>query len=322
MEAAPELVATQDATASGVVSGTQVREIALNNRVWTQLMTLVPGVSDSNSTDQYYVGATNPFGGSATNTTGFQINGGRREENSFLVDGMDNIDRGSNLTLLAFPSVDSISEFRIVRGVYDAELGRSGSAQINVITRSGTSDIHGGVYEFFRNDKLNANNFFNNRSSVIRPFLRYNDFGGTVGGPVYIPRLYPQRDKTFFFFSEEARRVITYTNATAIVPTAAMQGGVFTHPVCVNWANLNGVVGSCSAYGTTIPSGSISPVAAAYVKDIYSKFPAPNSPTPFNAVFNLAQRDQFPRGHDQDRPFLRHQAVDQRQVPAGQHPHN
>src|ERR1022692_4158474 len=197
VEAAADLVST-NAVATGVVTGTQMRELPLNNRVWTQLMVTQPGVSDSNNADQYYVGVTSPFGGSSTNTTGFQVNGGRREENNFQVDGMDNVDRGSNLTLLSFPSVDSIAEFRILRGVYDAELGRSAGAQINVVTRSGTSDIHGGVYEFFRNDKLNANNFFNNRSLVARPLLRYNNFGGTVGGPVYIPKLYQQRDKTFF----------------------------------------------------------------------------------------------------------------------------
>ena len=290
VEAAPLQVNMQDAVASGVVTGTQVRELTMNNRVWEQLLTLVPGVSDSNSTDQYYVGATNPFGGSATNTTGFQINGGRREENNFLVDGMDNMDRGSNLTLLSFPSVDSISEFRIVRGVYDPELGRSGSAQVNIVTRSGTSGLHGGVYEFARNNVLNANQWYNNATGVARPILRYNDFGGTIGGPVYIPHVYEQRDKTFFFFSEEARRTLLYSTATATgVPTAGMMSGTFPNPVCTNWTNTNGVAGACASYGTQIPGTSINPIAAAYVKDIYNKFPAINagtSSTP-NIVSNL-----------------------------------
>jgi hypothetical protein len=288
VEAAPLQVNMEDAVAAGVVTGTQVRELTMNNRVWEQLVILVPGVSDSNNTDQYYAGATNPFGGSATNTVGFQINGGRREETNFQVDGMDNMDRGSNLTLLSFPSVDAISEFRIVRGVYDPELGRSGGAQVNVLTRSGTSDLHGGVYEFFRNNVLNANQFFNNAATpaVPRPILRYNDFGGTIGGPVYIPHVYEQRDKTFFFVSEEARRVINYSTATATgVPTPGMLTGNFLHPVCTNWTNTNGVPGACAAYGTQI--SSINPIAAAYIKDIYSKFPPINSGT-FNIVSNLA----------------------------------
>lgn len=277
VEAAAQQVNTQDAVAVGVVNGTQVREIAMNNRVWTQLITLVPGVSDSNSTDQYYVGATNPMSSTATNVTGFQINGGRREENNFVVDGMDNVDRGSNLTLLSFPSVDSISEFRIVRGVYGADLGRGAGAQVNVITRSGTSGLHGGVYEFFRNDFLNANNYFNNLNKVAVPKLRYNDFGGTIGGPVYIPRIYEHRDKTFFFFSEEARRVVTYSNTSATVPTPSMLQGTFANPVCTRWAFVNGAIGNCAATGTQI--SAIDPVAAAYIKDIYSKFPAPQSGT-------------------------------------------
>jgi hypothetical protein len=290
VEATSQQVNLEDAVASGVVSGTQVRELSLNNRVWEQLITLVPGVSDSNSTDQYYVGATNPFGGSATNTLGFQINGARREENNFLVDGMDNVDRGSNLTLLSFPSVDTISEFRIVRGVYNPELGRSGGAQINVVTRSGTSTLHGGIYEFFRNDYLNANNYFNNLNNVARPKLRYNDFGGTFGGPVWIPKIYEQRNKTFFFISEEARRVVTYTNTTAIAPTPGMMAGNFLHPVCTNWVITNGIIGSCISYGTTVTN--ISPVAAAYVKDIYSKFPPINSGT-FNILSTLRNINNF-----------------------------
>jgi hypothetical protein len=291
VEASAQQVNVQNAVAAGVVNGTQVREIAMNNRVWTQLITLVPGVSDSNSTDQYYVGATNPMGSTATNVTGFQVNGGRREQNNFLVDGMDNVDRGSNLTLLSFPSVDSIAEFRIVRGVYDPDLGRSGGAQINVITRAGTSSLHGGLYEFFRNDKLNANNFFNNLNKVVRPKLRYNDFGGTVGGPVYIPHIYEQRNKTFFFFSEEARRVVTYSNVSAVVPTPAMMQGNFVHPVCTSWTFVNGSPGACASTGTQIPTASIDPVAAAYIQDIYSHFPAPQSG--FNLLSTLHNISNF-----------------------------
>ncbi len=290
VQAAAQQVNMQDATATGVVTGTQVRQLSLNNRVWEQLLTLVPGVSDSNNADQYYVGATSPFGGSSTNTLGFQVNGGRREENNFQVDGMDNVDRGSALTLLSFPSVDAISEFRIVRGVYDPELGRSAGAQVDVVTRSGTSSLHGGAYEFFRNDYLNANNYFNNASGVARPRLRYNDFGGTLGGPVYIPKLYEHTDKTFFFMSEEARRVVVYSTSTAIAPTPGMMTGTFAHPVCTSWANVNGAPGACSAYGTTI--ANIDPIAQAYIKDIYSKFPAINSGT-FNIVSNLRNIDNF-----------------------------
>lgn len=287
-------VDTQSATAAGVISGTQLRELSLNSRNYAQLVLLVPGASDSGNADQIFPGATAPIG---TNLVSFQINGNRREENNWQVDGADNVDRGSNLTLLSFPSVDAISEFRVVRGAYDAESGRSAGAQINVITRSGTADIHGGVYEFFRNDILNANSFFNNAANPVikRPVLRYNDFGGTIGGPVWIPKIYQQRNKTFFFFSDEARRIVTYSNPTATVPYSGMANGQFQHPVCIQWNYVNGTPGTCASYGTSIPTGNINPIAAAYVKDLFSKFPAPNAPSisPFASTATLANIFNF-----------------------------
>src|SRR5579859_4010984 len=288
-------VDTQSATATGVISGLQLRELSLNSRNYAQLVLLVPGASDSGNADQIFPGATAPVG---TNLMTFQINGGRREENNWQVDGADNVDRGSNLTLLSFPSIDAISEFRVVRGAYDAESGRSAGAQVNVITRSGTSDLHGGAYEFFRNNVLNANSFFNNAANPVvpRPVLRYNDFGGTIGGPVWIPKIYEQRNKTFFFVSEEARRIVTYSNPTATVPYSGMANGQFNHVVCTQWANSNGTAGPCTAYGTSIPTGSVNPIAAAYVKDLFSKFPTPNAATassPFTDITTLGNTFNF-----------------------------
>ncbi|HEX8836300.1 MAG TPA: carboxypeptidase-like regulatory domain-containing protein [Candidatus Acidoferrum sp.] len=295
VEASALQVDTQSATATGVISGLQLRELSLNSRNYAQLVLLVPGASDSGNADQIFPGATAPIG---TNLMTFQINGNRREENNWQVDGADNVDRGSNLTLLSFPSIDAISEFRVVRGVYDAESGRSAGAQVNVITRSGTSDLHGGLYEFFRNDDLNANSFFNNTTTPVVPRsrLRYNDFGGTVGGPVWIPKIYEQRDKTFFFVSEEARRIVTYSNPTATVPYSGMTSGQFNHVICTQWANSNGVAGPCTAYGTSIPASSIDPVAAAYVKDLFSKFPLPNlarAANPFAYIASLGNTFNF-----------------------------
>jgi len=194
-------VETQSTQAAGLVTGTQVRELALNGRNWEQLLTLTPGVNDAGNADQLYVGNFAPQG---TNLVGFSVNGGRREENNYMLDGADNIDRGGNLTLLSFPSVDSIAEFRVIRGQYDPEYGRAASGQINVITRSGTASLHGNLYEFWRNDALNARPFASLYPVVTPhiPYLRYHDFGGTLGGPVWIPKIYEQKNKTFFFFSE------------------------------------------------------------------------------------------------------------------------
>lgn len=276
VEANAAQVETQTPQAAALISGTQVRELALNGRNWEQLITLSPGASQADNNDQIYVGAFAPQG---TNLVAFSLNGGRREHNNFMIDGADNVDRGSNLTLLSFPSVDSISEFKVVRGQYDPELGRADSGQINAITRSGTSSLHGNVYEFFRNDALNARPFASKYPVLTPhiPYLRYHDFGGTIGGPVWIPKIYEQKNKTFFFFSEEARRNLTYTNASALVPTSGMLQGQFAHPVCAVFDANNACVANASSYVTSLPVTD--PVAKAYITDIFSKFPAPNNGT-------------------------------------------
>ena len=271
VEANPLQVELQSATATGLINGVQIRELALNTRNYEQLVTLLPGVSSSQATDQLYVGNFSPIG---TNVVSFSIGGARTSENNWTIDGADNVDRGSNLTLLSFPSVDSIAEFKVLRGAYDPEFGRSGGAQVNVVTRSGTNLFHGTGYEFFRNDWLNANNFFNKRFTdpakvLPRPPLRYNNFGWNLGGPVILPG-YNGHNKTFFFFGEEFRRVITYGNPTATVPTAAERAGTFSHTVCVAFlAN-----GTCGTNGTQITA--FSPVAAGYLKDIFNGLPLPN----------------------------------------------
>ncbi len=262
----------QTSTAAGLISGTQVRELALNNRNYVQLVALMPGVTTGFASDQIEIGVASFTG--LSNQVNVSINGNRPTQNNWTIDGADNVDRGANLTLLTYPSVDSIAEFKVLRGQYDPEFGRSSSGEINVITRSGESKFHGGVYEFFRNDVLQANNFFSNANGIPRPPLRYNDFGGTIGGPVYIPGHYnSDKNKTFFFFSEEARRIITYTPFNGIVPSIAERSGTFSTPVCtaVNSA------GACTAQTTQI--SAINPAAAAYIKDIFSKLPQPQNLT-------------------------------------------
>lgn len=258
----------QSAQAQTVISGTQIRELPLNTRNYEQLVSLMPGVSTGVASDQLYVGASNPVG--TSNQINFSINGSRPTQNTWNIDGADNVDRGANLTLLAYPSIDSIAEFSVQRSSYNAEFGRSSSGQINVITTAGTNQFHGDVYEFFRNDVLDANTYLNNRNHIKIPPLRYNDFGGTVGGPIW-------HDRTFFFFSEEVRRVITYTNFLASVPSQAELKGDLSAsptPVCVQWSAPGG---TCLQQGTQVTN--ISPAAQAYLTDIYNKLPAPNDPT-------------------------------------------
>lgn len=283
-------VETETATQAGLISGTEVHELPLTTRNFAQLTQLMPGVSNSSTVDTMYIGTTLP--GGTTATIPFYINGERNSSTYWTIDGADNIDRGSDLTLLNYPSVDAIEEFKVLRGNYDPEYGRSGGAQVTVVTKSGTNAFHGSLYEYFRNDVLQANNFFNNLSKVARPPLRYNDFGYTIGGPVYIPHVYNEKkEKTYFFFSQEIRRVITYGTVSALVPTAGMKVGNFSAPVCTAFdAN-----GNCTATGMTI--SNINPTAAAYIKDIWNNVPTPNQPgtantlnTPLRNVFDANQQ--------------------------------
>src|SRR5947209_9273141 len=161
VEASPVAVETTTPQASTIINGDQARELSLNNRNWVQLITLAPGVSNDLA-DQVYVGTSNPAG--QANTMNIAVNGARSAQNTYTVDGADVTDRGSNITIQACPSVDSISEFRVQRNLFPAESGRSGGGQINVVTRSGGDKFHGSGYEFLRNEKLNANDFIANRN--------------------------------------------------------------------------------------------------------------------------------------------------------------
>jgi hypothetical protein len=266
-----ELGATANAN---TIEGTQVRELALATRNYEQLVGLMPGVT-ANSTDELYIGNSAPAGTAAT--LPYSVNGNRNSGNNWTIDGADNVDRGSNLTLMMFPSIDSIAEFKVERSLYTADTGRAGGAQVNVVTKSGTSQYHGDLYEFVRNNAFAANNWINNAQKVLVngsvqvPPLRWNNFGGTIGGPV--PIGHKDSHKTFFFFSEEARRIITYTTLNPTLPTQGMLQGTFSQPICLVYTT------SCQTTATQIPASSINPIAAEYIKDIYSKFPLPATNT-------------------------------------------
>ncbi len=280
-------------TASTLISGDQARELSLNNRNFVQLVALAPGVSN-NLDDQVYVGTVNPTG--QANTINISVNGGRSSQNTFTVDGADITDRGSNITIQAYPSVDSIGEFKVLRSLFAAESGRSGGGQVNIVTRSGTSEFHGSLFEFVRNEKLNANDFLLNQSTTNidsngkarRPPFRYNNFGGTIGGPIYIPRFGEGRgsavkklERTFFFFSEEIRRDIRYPLLSSTVPDANMRQGIFPIDICLraNAPTTNAANATCL---DILPAGqplsskaTINPVAQQYLNFIYNKLPLP-----------------------------------------------
>ncbi|WP_263411499.1 TonB-dependent receptor [Terriglobus tenax] len=251
----------ENATQAGLISETQIKELVTATRNYEQLVALQPGVSYTGG-DQLYVGNTNPVGGN--NLVSFSVNGARTSGNNWTVDGADNVDRGSNLNVLTYPSVDAIAEFRTLRGNYSAEYGRSASGQINVITKSGSNKFHGSLYEFVRNDIFNANTVLGKQAVPMAPRakLRYNDFGGTIGGPVW-------KDHTFFFYSQEVRRVITQAQIRHVgLPLSSELSGNFgAFQVCVG----RDASGNCTTYSNQVTN--ISPTAAAYIRDIYSKVP-------------------------------------------------
>ncbi len=188
-------VQTESAELSGVITNKQIDQLVLNGRNFTQLITLIPGVSNQTGQDEGTVGV---YG-----NVQFSVNGGRTEYNNWELDGGDNMDNGSNATLNTYPNVDAVAEVKVLTSNYGAQYGRNGSATVETITKSGTRDFHGDLFEFVRNEDFNARNFF----QPTRPSYKKNDFGYTVGGPVFIPKLYnTSRQKTFFFFSEEWRK--------------------------------------------------------------------------------------------------------------------
>src|SRR6185436_9362856 len=248
VEANPVAVELGTPTVSTVINGDQARELSLNNRNWVQLITLAPGVTNDLA-DQVYVGTTNPAG--QANTVNISVNGARSAQNTYTVDGADVTDRGSNITIQAYPSVDSIAEFKVQRSLFAAESGRSGGGQINVVTRGGGEQFHGSLFEFLRNEKLNANDFISNRAAAPafgresngdakRAPFRYNNFGGTIGGPIYVPRFgeggpaVKELKRTYFFFSEELRRDIRYPTLTGSVPDQNMRLGIFPMDICLS----------------------------------------------------------------------------------------
>jgi hypothetical protein len=301
-------------TAGTTINGDQVREIPINNRNFVQLVALAPGVSNDLS-DQVYVGTTNPEG--QANTINISVNGARSSQNTFTVDGADITDRGSNITIQAYPSVDSIGEFKVLRSMYPAESGRSGGGQVNIVTRSGTRDFHGSAFEFVRNEIFNANNFLANAVTTA-PFGRgdngkakrapfhYNNFGWTLGGPVYFLKFgerdkddsyFGRWDRTFFFFSEEFRRDSRFTAPiTTTVPTQSLRNGVFPMPVCIAPPGGACTGANILAANTPLPAVRYSPAALAYLTQIYNHLPLPNAvtaTTPFNLVSQLRNVSDF-----------------------------
>jgi len=257
----PNLENNQNST---TISNIQVNELALNTRNFAQLIELAPGVI-YNGPNELYPGMTTSTG--AASPSNFAIDGLQYAQITWLLDGSDILNHNGNNQTSVYPSVDSVNQIKIIRGGYGAEYGGAGSAQVVIVSKTGGSQFHGDLYYFFRNQVLNANSFFNLLASpqLPRPTLRYNDYGATLGGPIFFPHIYSKANsKTFFFFSEEIRRIGTAPTQTFTnYPTMPQTLGYFQHKTTQSVAVTN------SPYaGYNYKVATINATAQQYIKDL------------------------------------------------------
>src|SRR5665213_2118915 len=252
---------TDSSTMRDTVSAQSVQDLPLNGRNYITLVTGAPGAAAGPANS--ILSGTRPD--DRRQTSAVVANGQNETYNNHLVDGMDNNER-EQFSILFRPSIDSLEEVKIDTNAYPAEEGRAGGAVINLITKSGTNAFHGGAYEYFRNDKLNANDFFANSSGIGRAEFRQNQFGGSVGGPI-------RKNSTFFFGDIEILRLIQGKNT-----------GVLAAPTAFELANPGNFSDVCGKGGITcanvpaateiIPASQLDPVAVKYL----ALLPAANIP--------------------------------------------
>ncbi len=211
VQADAALTQTESSKLGEIIDNRKVEDLPLNGRDFAQLARLNPGVAVSG-------GGGGQQGGEG-NVSGFSSNGQRSTSNNFLVDGVDNNNYFAG-EAAQLPSIDSIQEFEVQTNTFAAEYGRNTGSVVNLVTKSGTNRLHGSVYEFFRNDALDARNFFN-KAEFPKSGLRLNQFGGTLGGPIV-------KNKTFFFLNYEGFRRRAGITRITNVPTLRQRAGHFS----------------------------------------------------------------------------------------------
>jgi hypothetical protein len=241
-------VQTESPEISFTITGKQITQLVLNGRNFSQLVTLSPGVVNQTNQDE---GETGVAG-----SVEYSMNGGRPQYNNWELDGASIMDNGSNSTLNVYPNVDAIAETQVLTSNYGAQYGRNASGTVQAQTKSGTEHLHGDVFEFLRNDAFNARNYF--ESSV--PTYKKHDYGFTIGGPVYIPKIYtPGLRRTFFFYSQEFRH-------------ENVPGSVFTQQVPSDTERTGNFSDLCPATGspvdtTNYPECPVNPSTGAYYQN-------------------------------------------------------
>ncbi|MBI1791364.1 MAG: TonB-dependent receptor [Acidobacteria bacterium] len=257
-------LSTSTSSVSTVIENKRILDLPLNGRNPFSLANLTPGVI--------------PGGGS----TGW-ISGGRNASSEVTIDGTSIILPENNVSILQLaytPSVDTIEEFSVITNSLAAEFGRTGGGVINVATRSGTNDFHGSAFEFLRNSRLDTNTWTNNRNGAKLASFQRNQFGGTFGGPVLIPRLYNGKNRSFFFFSEQSTRTRSQASATATVPIEPWLRGDFS-----DLRNGNGQLITVYDPQTAVDDGT--------GQSIFVRQPLPGNQVP-SSRFNPVARSLLP----------------------------
>jgi Carboxypeptidase regulatory-like domain/TonB-dependent Receptor Plug Domain len=278
-------VETEKAEVNEVITSKQVEETPLNGRNFVSMLTFAPGVSNQSGQDEALVGVKG--------SVKFSVNGGRVEYNTFSVDGADVLHagiHGSESTLVVYPSLDAINEMKVLTSNYGAQYGRSASGTILVDTKTGGSTLHGSAYYYGRNELFNSRNYFD--ETLRAPVYRKNDFGGTIGGPIFIPKLYPHKDRTFFFFSEEVRleKDPTDNNFNQAVPSLQERPSLRTN------ADGNQYIGAdfsdvCPVLPPNVPIVSFNPVQFPDCPHIHA-----GATLPYNIVgYNDGTHGGFPK---------------------------
>jgi hypothetical protein len=248
---AVELLETDSSEKGQVVDAEQIENLPLNGRSYADLALLAPGVSESN---QNGIGTTGREGS-------FNVNGLRNTANNFQLDGVDNNAYGTSnqsfSSQVIQPSPDAVAEFKVQTNTYSAEYGRSGGAVVNASYRTGTNELHGSLWDFYRNTALNASGFFQPTGGV-KPSLIRDQFGFTVGGPI-------KKDRTFFFADYEGFRQVQKTLVYSTIPTLAQRQGILTVPV------VNPFTGATTAAGQRIPM-------TVFARTVLNDLPEPNVP--------------------------------------------
>lgn len=268
MAAAP-LVNTEDGVFGDVIDNRRVVELPLNGRNFNTLALLTPNIQNG-----IPGGAT--LQGFLAGGIGVWAHGNRDTDNEWNLDGATMSVGFYNWNSFN-PSVDAIQEFKMQTGNYSAEFGFQAGANVNIVTKSGTNQLHGTLFNFLRNDKMDARGFF----PTSKPKLRQNQFGGTVGGPVYLPKIYNGKDRTFFFSNYEGLRIRQESFGRFTVPTDAQRQGDLTRTFAgapYTGQVLDPATGTQFA-GNIVPSTRIAPQA----RNILRYFPAENTP---GALFN------------------------------------